>query len=281
MIRTTILMCIALSMIGCTLAKAAIALQRPTGHFVLLEEDPRVRYEVGAKALAKAVSDELDQAVRTIERLQYREFAKPVRVHICNTVECFAAYCVVREAAGCVLNERLFLSPKESAAERLPRILRHELSHLHLEQQLGMIHWHLNVPAWFQEGLAVYASGGGGAEKVSPAAAKEAIALGRSFFPDESGRLFFRKSARSCGLKAHMFYRQASLFVRYLHRLDASQFKALIRSLGQKSRLGDAISSAYGMSLSQLWKKFVQEQKEDKLRGRSILFFPEPSHSIL
>jgi len=246
-------------MSACTAAKAVIAMNKSTENFIVLKHDRRVMYEEGAEEHAEIVANKLNGAVAAVEKSQYRKFEKSITVHVCNTVESFTAYCVDHNAAGCVLNERLFLAPK--AFQPGNEVLTHELSHLHMEQKLGMITWHSRYPSWFQEGLAVYVSGGQGASKVTPKEARQAITLGSHFTPDANGSLIFRKTAYSYGLKPNMFYRQSSLFVEYLHNLDELKFKALLLYVADGKKFENAFFSAYGASLSEIWEKFVQQLK--------------------
>ncbi len=259
MVRIIILMYIALIMSGCTAAKAVVAMNKSTDQFITLEQDTRILYEKGAEKHAQTVAIKLDSAIQTVEQKQYRKFTKPVKVHICNTIESFTSYCVNHHAAGCVLNERLFLSPKNFISNQ--DALTHELSHLHIEQQLGMISWHSGYPSWFQEGLATYVSGGQGANKVTVEEARKAINQGSTFNPETSGNLIFRKTAYSYGLKSHMFYRQASMFVEYLHNLDKLKFKTLLLFVEDGKGFETAFSDAYSAPLSEIWKKFLQQQK--------------------
>jgi len=270
MIRIVMLMCIILSLSGCTIINAVIAMNKSTDHFISFEQDSRVIYEAGAETTAKTVADNLAIAIHTIEQKHYRKFTKPVVVHVCSSLESFTAYCIQSRAVGCVLNQRLFLSP--TVKHRTAAVLKHELSHLHMEQQLGMLHWYSGVPAWFQEGLAVYVSGGGGAEKVTINEAQQSMVLGVAFTPDTSGSLIFHKSAQSYGLKPHMFYRQASLFVEYLHVIDETRFRLFLLSLEDGEGFEAAISSAYGTPLNKLWQHFILQLKiQSEYRGaRSI-----------
>lgn len=260
--RIIILICITLSISSCTAAKAMVAMHKSTDHFITLKKDRRVVYETGAEKFAEIIADRLDAAIDSVERGQYRKFTKPVTIHICNSVESFTAYCVEHRAAGCVLNERLFLAPKNFQPHN--EALTHELSHLHLEQQLGMLTWHSGYPSWFQEGLATYISHGEGASKVTPDEARKAIALGSSFLPDLTGSLILPKTARSYSLKPNMFYRQASMFVEYLHSLDADKFKTFLLSVEDGNDFEKSFSFAYGTNLKEIWKIFVQQQKNDK-----------------
>ena len=75
------------------------------------------------------------------------------------------------------------------------------MTHAAILQRIGA--WkHLRiVPAWFDEGLAVYVSNGGGAEKVGEAEARQAIVAGTHFDPERMGKVY----ADKYGLTAHMF----------------------------------------------------------------------------
>ncbi len=245
---------------SCTAAKAMIAMHRSTDDFHALASDPRVRYEVGAEANARLLSAQLDQAIKIVEAKQYGPFVKPVTIYVPATTDRFRSFCLSAKAGGCVLNERLFISPKKkNTPARLPRLLTHELSHLHMEQKLGMWQWHSNIPSWFEEGLAVYVSNGGGAEGVTAAAAKKAIHSGKSFKPISTGSLLFAKTASYFGLKPHMFYRQAGLFVTWLHEQDDRQFRKLLLQIQGGATLGAAVKAAYGVSLENEWLKFTNE----------------------
>ena len=141
--------------------------------------------------------------------------------------------------------------------ETTKAILTHELSHLHLQQQLGVYHYDANMPAWFQEGLAVLVSGGGGAETVSGVEAGTAILEGRHFTPEAKGSFFFHKSAKSYGLEPHMFYRQASLFVKYLRDMSEIRFGVFLLAIEDGMDFDKSFRAVYGMSIDEVWKGFV------------------------
>ena len=232
-------------------------MQRHTDDFQTLASDPRVKYEAGAEANARILSAHLDQAIKLVESRQYAAFKKPVIVYVPATTDRFEAFCVFASAGACVLNQRLFISPKkQNTPARLPRVLTHELSHLNMEQSLGMWKWHSNTPAWFQEGLAVYVSNGGGAEGVTAQAAKQAIRSGKTFTPTATGSLLFPQTASYFGLKPHMFYRQAGLFVAWLHAQSDRQFRKLILTIQGGATLGAAMREAYGASVQLEWQRF-------------------------
>lgn len=255
-----VLLCLLISFASCTPIKAAIAMKKSTEHFIPLKQDSRVLYEKGSEEFAAQISKQLDAGIQDVERGQYSHFSKPVTVYVCNTVESFTSYCLQKKAAGCVANERLFLSPISNQKDR--NVLTHELSHLHLEQQLGMLDWHSGSPAWLQEGLAVLVSNDEGAKKVSRVRASQAIATGRTFRPNTSGSLIFKKTAHSFNLDPYMFYKQAGMFVGFLREVDEEKFKIFILGLAAGQAFEPAFVGAYHQPIDVLWGEFVQFHKQ-------------------
>lgn len=255
----------AISLSACAATKAVFAMMKSTDEFHSLSSDNRIKYESGAPLDARIVSADLNRAIHKIETRQYGKFVKSVIIYLPGTIKSFASFCASEKAGGCVMNSRLFLSPKkQNTPNRIPKVLAHELSHLQMQQILGMWKWHENAPAWFREGLAVYASDGGGAEGVSPIQAKQAIISGHSFIPNDSGRLLFPKTAHAYRLKPHMFYKQAGLFVSWLHQSDNEKFKKLILALQAGVPFKEAMQKSYGSSARQNWEKFVWELKKPR-----------------
>jgi predicted peroxiredoxin len=180
---------------------------------------------------------------------------------VCANTESFRSYGFrIGNAGGFVLNQRLFISPKpENTAERIPRILTHELSHLHLEQQMGSLQSARELPNWFKEGLAVHVSGGGGAENVTEEQARQSIASGRHFVPEAKGSLLFPTTAKAFGLEHHMFYRQSGMFVAHLQRVDEARFKAFLLAIEDGKSLASAFQTAYGKGVGIAWRDFILE----------------------
>ena len=164
-------------------------------------------------------------------------------------------------ARGAVFNEKLFISPRAIETKTLKSILIHELSHLHFHQYVGNRRYVSNIPPWFQEGLAVYVSGGGGAEKVSYEAAKNSILKEKSFKPNHSGSLIFPKTAFSFGLKPQMFYRQSSMFVSYLSNNYQLEFQEFVAMLFDDVEFKVAFNKAFGKSIDSVWVEFIDTLK--------------------
>ncbi|HHB74914.1 MAG TPA: hypothetical protein ENK84_00010 [Desulfobulbus sp.] len=250
---------------GCTQVKTVLALTRSTDNFLPLKQQPRVKYENGSEKFAEIISQNLDPAVRTIENKQ-GTFKKQVIVYVPNSIESFTSYCASPYPSACVIGYRLFISPRLiQQKERIPSVLTHELSHLQLTQDIGCWYYQTKLPVWFKEGLAVYMSNGGGAEKVTVQKAVAAIKQRKTITPNGSGSLLFRKTAGSFGLKTHMFYRQSELFVQWLHDLDPGKFKKIFFLLGQGKTLEETFKALYGFSVSQGWKQFICGLKYPKL----------------
>ncbi len=257
-------MLVLVSLAGCNLAKTAMAISRSTDHFKVLEQDGRVFYEEGALPFASRVAMQLDAAIAAVESAHHQTFNKPVSVFVCHSRESFAAYCVNTRASGCVSNARLFLAP--SSFEKDSFVLSHELSHLHMAMQLDSIFWYLKAPVWFHEGLAVYAAKGEGARDISTEEAAAFIVAGRSFVPNSSVNIFSRKTPASFNLGAHLFYRQAAMFVAFLHDIDEEKFKTFIVAVAGGKAFASAFTDAYHQSIENLWDKFVQLQVKPEQR---------------
>ncbi len=226
--------------------------------FLRYQSDSRIRYEAGAEATATILARELPDAIAAVEKLHGEKFPQSITVHACASLKTFGDFTAVPSAGGIVLNKRLFISPKENnTPERLYRILRHELSHLHLDQKLGASA-HLHIPSWFQEGIAVVVSNGGGAENVTPTEAVRAILDGRHFVLRDSGNILLRLTGGATdGLPQHLFYRQSGLFVAFMRDSNPTAFDRFMKLLLSGETFTESIRSAYGQDLLALWQEFA------------------------
>src|SRR4029079_11683600 len=97
---------------------------------------------------------------------------------------------------------------------------------------------YLRLPNWFKEGLAVMASGGGGAEFVSDEEARAAIERGEHIAMGDSESLanlpeirFERAPAGATpSHRTVLAYRQAGMFVAHLHHLDGPGVAGLVHA---------------------------------------------------
>jgi hypothetical protein len=87
--------------------------------------------------------------------------------------------------------------------------------------------------------------------------ASKSIKDGLSFLPENHGSPLAPKSAASYGLKPHMYYRQAAMFVGYLHKRNPAAFHLFLTSLEQGEDFSSAITTAYDDSVNDLWRDFL------------------------
>lgn len=255
--RALLLLSIGLS--GCGPAHFLAAANRSTSQFIASPTDARVFYEPGAEIMAHEVAAAMPSAVATVEDRMFGPFTHRVRVYVCATIDSLTSYGASARAGGFTLNHRVFISPKpENTAERIPRVLAHELSHLHLGQRRGLVGI-AELPVWFTEGLAVDVSGGGGAEGVAEVDASRAILEGHSLVPDTDGSVWHRRGASAFGLDEHMFYRQAGLFVSYLRSIDRARFRTLLAAVEDGEPIDSAVRAAYGRDVDGIWQQFKAE----------------------
>jgi len=246
------------SFLGCTFARQSVAVLRSTDHFVTNKNDSRVLFEPGAEDYADKIVLFLPSAIQQVEEKQYRSFAKPVRVYICASRENFTRMYGADVRAGVLT--KLFLSPRifEDGDEIARRYLTHELSHLHLLDQLGNYQMS-RLPSWFAEGLATYVSDGGGAHTVTEKQAIDSIKSGKYFVPNETGGFIFRKTASNWGLEHHMFYRQSMMFIGYLAATNESGYQKFLLDVENGEEFSTALQAAYNKKLEELWNDFLRE----------------------
>jgi hypothetical protein len=232
---------------------------KPAGEFAVLASDPRVLYEPGAETQAQRVADLLPAAIAEVEQAHYRAFLRPVTVYVCGTPRCFSSHVTSQNvSAATVPDNRIFLSPRlfDTESQRLPLILAHELSHLHLGQQIG--HYSYTVPVWFHEGLAAYASDGGGAEYATEEQAAEAIKHGQTFTPGTLDTPLTRHKAEYWKLPTYVFYREALMFVEYLRSLGEARFRDFLLGVENDEDFALAFGNTYNMTLTAAGKRFSQ-----------------------
>lgn len=251
---------IAISLVlgGCTLARVANAWAQSKSEFVQCTSDPRVMCEPGSEALATSIVPLLPDAIALVEKAQFSTFSAPVVIYTYATRDSFSSHSgALPYAEGAVSLGSLNLSPKLLfTPERTNGILTHELSHLNLQLQMGSVAW-ARVPSWFHEGLATFVSNGGGAETVSAETAADALRQGKKFEPEGSQWLGFPKSAASYGLGPHMYYRQASLFVDFMHESDPQAFEKMLRAIEARVAFSQAIELSYYEVLPSIWLRFL------------------------
>jgi hypothetical protein len=247
---------------SCTLGRGANDGAQAKEGFTQCTPDPRILCEAGSEKLALRLQPMLDDALAEVTEAQLAAFAAPVQVTTYNSVESFTANSgAAHYAQGALGHGSIHFSPTLlDTPGRTHGLLLHELSHLHLYQQLGPLAWG-RLPSWFHEGLATSVAGGGGAETFSDVDALYSMASGQCFMPEESASPLFPKKGASYGLNPHMFYRQAGMFVSYLRASDPQAFKRLLAAVGARQEFASAVRSSFGDSLQPQWQQFLAQSR--------------------
>jgi hypothetical protein len=233
-----------------------------------LPENSQVHFEPGAEDYAHDVSALLPAAIARIEAAQGRPFAHPVTVGVYATPEAYMAANVIgsMQPVGVAPFGRVVLSPTLSWQQhrRLPAILTHELSHAHLQGWISA-NAYVHLPNWFKEGLAVMVSGGGGAEFVNEPEARAAIERGEHIAIEDTGSYWNLSEIRferaplgaTPSHRTVMAYRQAGMFVAFLHDSDAPGFARLMNAILDGRPFVEAVAVGYHQDVRSLWQEFA------------------------
>ena len=239
------------SLVGCYAFEPLNEDSPVKNEFLSLEADPRVLYKEGALDLAKLIAKELDKSIAKVEEVHGKEFTKKVTVHICNTAECFSKYTGNHPLIAAAVSENgLFLAPLAFKAGHHKGFLTHELSHLHLFQQISLIQTHY-IPQWFHDGLATFAANGGGGHNVTKSQALDYIKANKNIVAVDSAGMFGKggtfsnrwplnyDASEDNKFQQNMNYRQSSMFVAYLSK--GSKIQKVLRSI----EAGDSFKESF------------------------------------
>jgi hypothetical protein len=236
-----------------------------------LAANGQIHFEPGAEDYARDVLALLPAAISQVEAAQGRPFAHPVTIGVYATPERYASANATGNAGAVGVGAfgRIILSPALHGAQRqrLPAILAHELSHAHIQGYISS-YSAVRLPVWFKEGLAVWVSKGGGAEFVSPGEAWRAIERGEHIDIEDTGSLLHMGEIRferaPAGInpshRTVMAYRQAGMFVAFLHDSDAGGFAHMMDAILDGRCFADAVSIGYHDDIQSLWQKFASRQ---------------------
>jgi hypothetical protein len=241
----------------------ARAAARLTSGFQSLVEDTRVFYEPGAEVHARRFAESLPAAIARVEEYQGRPFKSDFRVYVCASHESFTRHLDERPdsfARGMRLFRDIWVSPLAfdfRGSDTHRQTITHELSHLHMTQQLGLRSIMGTVPTWFAEGLADWIADTGG-EIITHQDALEAFASGNHFVPDAKGRFLFPRTAKHYGVSWPMLHRQSRMFVEYLRDRAGGLFGDFVVAAGKGERFDVAFLEHYGDSLDNVWNDFLE-----------------------
>lgn len=253
MSKVVALSIISLFIIGCS---SSALFQTPTG-VVPLSTDNRVWYEEGAKEKAELISSVLDEKIKIIEQSHYRPFKQKIKIYVFSSQDSYAKYSPQPKSGGETFGDKILISPKkQNTNSRIPGVITHELSHYHLFGYLGLYQSRI-TPRWFIEGIAVWVSGGVGAEKTSNDDAVKEILTGMHINPVTRHPLIFGETSHPSNMKTHMFYRQSALFVEYLYNFNSSKFKELVKGVENRESFSHVFKESYRNEPLIMWNKFV------------------------
>lgn len=242
---------------GCEYGSHLVAMTRSTSAFTACTPDPRILCEPGAQKLAARIAPLVPQAMATILGKQFPAFDEPVRIRVYASPESFSRFSGAGAGvAGIAIRGAVHISPMILRhPDGLAKIVAHELSHLNMALRLGR--WRMvRLPGWFSEGLATWASGGGGGPAYAPNI-RHAIRNGRHFEPIALQPWWrpFQKPPEH--MSWTVYYNQTRMFVAFMHDRDPQAFRRLLDRLGAREPFGEALAAAYGRPLEDMWREFV------------------------
>jgi hypothetical protein len=255
-------------------ARAALRL---TSGFQPFQQDTRVFYEPGADVLAKRFAESLPAAIARVEESQGLPFKSDFRVYVCASHESFTRHLgepIDSPARGMKLFRDIWVSPKAFAfmgSDTHRETITHELSHLHLSQNMGVRSIMGSLPTWFEEGLADMIADTGG-EIVSYQEALDAFARGPHLVSDAKGRFLFPKRAEDYGISWPMLHRQSRMFVEYLHDRNEELFKEFVVAVVNGVHFDVAFKNYFGDGLDNVWSEFLNslENRSESAIGTQV-----------
>jgi hypothetical protein len=247
---------------GCSILESRVA--RWTTDFNTLSSDNRILYEGGAEKLAAEAALHLDNAIRDVESKQLGEFTEPVKVYVFATPKSFSKFSGISDKArGASVGNEIFLS---SLLKDMPQevygMIGHELSHVQLSQNLGVITFNRSLPRWFREGLAIYVSDGGGAPRNYE---QETIAMfieGKHFVPESTGSLFNRSLNSTTDIGPRMFYSQSGIFVTYLANEYPQKFQDLLKGLQSGNKFEEQFRISFKNNVEIILTSYISKLKK-------------------
>jgi len=228
-----------------------------------LAGDARVYSEAGGEGFAARVAAALPGAVAAVETGQSRPFRAPFRVYVPASHLSFTRHLGLppdSTVAGIAFAWDVWVSPAASGAggrDTPAQALAHELSHLHLGQQLGWWRRVGQVPGWFSEGLADRVARRAD-DPASRAMALAAFAAGRAIVPDATGHRPLPRGPLDYGVPGRMLHAQARMFIDYLEDRDPRAFAGLVGAVVGGARFDEAFTAAFGENLDRAWREFLE-----------------------
>ena len=244
---------------GCTLTRAASVYLNSPADLPKVSITMPLYAEAGAESIANDIAAALPASIKRIEATHGGKIGALPDIVVCASDACYREYAATPESAAETLGDRRIIingAKIQKGKRDAVQLFTHELSHFYwYSHDVGF------QPRWFEEGVAVWVSDGGGAENVSVQAAEKAIKAGKAVHPTlDSG--FWNYLTQSPSLPDnnwHMFYRQSGMFVQYLHDDDPIAFARLFEALKTTKNLKQAWSIAHKRSPEDIWLEFLRK----------------------
>ncbi len=242
---------------GCSIVKSRVA--RLTTDFRTFPSDNRIFYEDGAEKIAKETALHLNKAINDVESKQFGKFTEPVKIYVFATPESFSKFSGISDKAkGASVGSEVYLSGlMKDIPEEIYGMVGHELSHVQLSQNLGVITFNRSLPRWFREGLAIYVSSGGGAPRNYEEETKSMFLEGKHFVPESIGTLFNRNLNSTADIGPKMFYSQSGMFMTFLANKYPEKFEALLKGLQNGNKFKEQFNKSFGNDVESVLKDYI------------------------
>ncbi len=257
----TLMVFLVIGTVGCSSVKHIYA--RMFYDFETLGKNETIKYEKDAKLLALEASKYYVSSITKVEKAFDNNYQAPVMLYVFSDRERFANFSNGSKGARAGgSHEGAYLSPRMlEEIETLPGVIVHEFVHTYLQQLLGPNRYSTELPAWFQEGIAVIISEGAGTEGINKNAVIEKMLTGHTFVADNQKNIFSTKHPTN--IKSREFYYQGSLFVEYIIERNPGKFLLFIDILKKKS-FNESINEVYQADIYGIWQEFLVELTEYK-----------------
>jgi hypothetical protein len=240
---------------GCSNIKQSIAVFKSTDLFIEYTKDTRIKYEQGAEDYASKIHQILDGSIYRVERSHYAPFSKTSQVYICSSEESFISMTGLDGTPSAAVSDKLLISPSAFKNKKvsIEHILTHELSHLHIVQNIGLLS-NMSLPTWFKEGLPESIADNWNNKSLFESDIKLAFANGNHFTPISSQSIFVSENMPRNFVQ--MYYGQTSLFVTFLKYNNEEHFRTLITSIEAGRPFADSLSKSYKKDTTELFNMF-------------------------
>ena len=257
--KIILLLGVCICFFGCSAINRGLSYFHYKDNLTALKSDKRILIEPGLNERGMIISSKLDSAISLVVSVFGSNFSNPIYITLCKTQESHVKHCGDYMISSGMMNwGRVFISPLAFERKSEIPVLVHELTHLHTCQRIGIFKFIGNIPAWFTDGLAVVVSNGAGAEDFSDSIAIEWINNGKCFSPVRNGNFIKTSAGNEPALPWDMFYRQSSLFVKYLMDSNPKAFQLMLTDIENDKDFEKSFDKNYKNSIQTAMEEFKE-----------------------